>query len=175
MAGKVKYPIVDGKKRCSQCREEKTIDSFSAQKRGGNGLNSKCKKCVKENQDKWRADHPDYDKNANIRLKPLRTRRYLWDRYKLTTEQYEKILAYQGNRCAICWTEFPHKNGTRWNVDHDHSCCPGQITCGECVRGLLCHNCNILIAHAKDSPEILKGAIKYLQKSTLVDSDRMIS
>lgn len=27
-------------------------------------------------------------------------------------------------------------------VDHDHACCPGDRSCGKCVRGALCANCN---------------------------------
>jgi hypothetical protein len=59
------------------------------------------------------------------------------------------MLAAQGGLCAICQraetklqpqTGLPH----RLAVDHDHTCCPGQLTsCGRCVRGLLCASCNL--------------------------------
>lgn len=29
-------------------------------------------------------------------------------------------------------------------VDHDHDCCPGGWSCGRCVRGLICSECNVL-------------------------------
>ena len=57
-----------------------------------------------------------------------------WYLYKLTPERYD-AMAEQG--CRVCGS----KDDLR--VDHDHSCCPGQKTCGQCVRGLLCHPHNI--------------------------------
>lgn len=47
-------------------------------------------------------------------------------------------------------------------VDHDHGCCPGQKSCGNCIRGLLCDNCNIGLGHFKDSVESLQLAIEYI-------------
>jgi hypothetical protein len=49
-------------------------------------------------------------------------------------------------------------------VDHDHTCCSGEITCGKCVRGLLCVRCNTVLGLLRDDPEILRAAIAYLEK-----------
>lgn len=40
-----------------------------------------------------------------------------------------------------------------------------QIRITNKVRGLLCHNCNVSLGHFKDSTDILKNAIYYLEKN----------
>lgn len=51
-------------------------------------------------------------------------------------------------------------------VDHDHGCCPADAhSCGSCVRGLICFNCNSAIGHLKDSPEAARSAATYLEKA----------
>ena len=65
----------------------------------------------------------------------------------------------QGGVCKICGNPPKDKLGGSKEpmlvVDHDHS--TGQI------RGLLCNNCNVAIAHAKDNPSILVAMANYLQ------------
>jgi hypothetical protein len=67
--------------------------------------------------------------------------------------------------CSICqrFMDIIH-------VDHDHSCCPGAMTCGNCVRGLLCPRCNFGIGYFKDDLELLESAVSYLKsaKSELI-------
>ena len=84
--------------------------------------------------------------------------RSLFYKYKLTVEQYDAMLANQGGACAICLEDRP------LNVDHDHSCCPGERSCGKCVRGLLCRRCNYtILGAAKDDPELLRRASDYVR------------
>jgi hypothetical protein len=68
------------------------------------------------------------------------------------------MLVRQGGGCAICRRD----NGKRLlAVDHDHACCPGERTCGKCVRGLLCDGCNHGLGKFRDDPELLRRAAEY--------------
>jgi hypothetical protein len=82
--------------------------------------------------------------------------------YKLSSVQYTELMTSQKGKCAICKIEFTER--IKPHVDHNHSCCPTQKTCGKCIRGLLCTKCNTMLGHANDSPELLKTAIRYLKR-----------
>lgn len=75
-------------------------------------------------------------------------------RFRLSKEEYEQLVKNHENKCAICGA--PPK-GKRLNIDHDHK--TGR------VRGLLCHDCNVLLGHAKDSTEVLERASEYLKRN----------
>lgn len=78
----------------------------------------------------------------------------LRDVYGMTVADYDAILAAQDYACAICGMRPRTK---RLHVDHDHKTMM--------VRGLLCSNCNSgVLASAKDSPEILRAAARYLEQ-----------
>lgn len=75
---------------------------------------------------------------------------------------YEDLFALQGGSCGICG-KTEEENGQRLCVDHDHSCCPTKRkSCGKCVRGLLCSNCNTGLGYFNDNKDRLQSAIKYL-------------
>jgi hypothetical protein len=68
--------------------------------------------------------------------------------YKMTAEGYERLLLRQGGHCALCSTKCTTGHSgkkIRLHVDHDHSCCSGNKSCGKCIRGLLCGGCNALV------------------------------
>ena len=80
--------------------------------------------------------------------------------YGITPEEYARLLAAQGMRCAICRRATGATK--RLATDHDHNCCPGPTSCGRCVRGIVCGPCNSMLAHARDDPEMFRRAIRYL-------------
>jgi hypothetical protein len=81
--------------------------------------------------------------------------------YSLTPEEYRKLYEAQGRRCAICRRATGATK--RLAVDHDHTCCPGPVSCGGCVRGLLCGPCNSMLSHARDSVDLFHRAAQYLR------------
>lgn len=86
---------------------------------------------------------------------------HLWTNFRIRESDYEQILIDQNFRCAICGI---HQSETKkaFAVDHDHSCCNSKRTCGKCIRGLLCFECNIGLGKFKDSPVLLTNALAYL-------------
>lgn len=80
-------------------------------------------------------------------------------RHHLTDSEYLALLGSQNGKCAICYRQLatPH-------IDHDHTCCSGQVSCGQCVRGVLCPNCNKGVGSFKDSAENLVSAAIYVSE-----------
>lgn len=78
-------------------------------------------------------------------------------RYGITSEQYEAAVL---RGCAICG-----RTDRKLHVDHDHSCCPARKsrTCGRCIRGLICGQCNRAIGGFDDDIDVIKNAVKYLE------------
>jgi len=72
--------------------------------------------------------------------------------YGLTADDYQAMVAQQGERCAICGT----KPKNTLSVDHSHA--HGH------VRGLLCTGCNRGLGYFSDDPAIIERAITYLRK-----------
>ena len=98
---------------------------------------------------------------------PCRQSQLRWrlsKKYGLPAGKYEEMLIEQAGRCAICLGPM---TGTREPaVDHDHACCPGQRSCGRCVRGLLCRRCNSILGYARDDSNVLHAALAYLSESS---------
>lgn len=76
-------------------------------------------------------------------------------KYGLSPYQYLQRI---NKGCDICGEYF------RMSIDHDHTCCPRAGSCGKCVRGALCGNCNNMLGHGK-TPEILIAGARYLEDS----------
>lgn len=75
--------------------------------------------------------------------------------YDLTPEQYEKMLADQDRRCAICGATEAGGRRRHLCVDHDHAT--------NKIRGLLCVMCNLGLGKFRDDPTLLRQAALYLE------------
>lgn len=92
-----------------------------------------------ERSKRWRQRHPDW---ARAVVRKSRT--------GVDRQTYETFTLIQGGLCGICGEpmgEFP-------NADHDHQ--TGR------ARGLLCQLCNRGLGHFRDSPVLLRSAIRWL-------------
>jgi hypothetical protein len=90
---------------------------------------------------------------------------YNLSRFSLCLEDFVRMLESQGGICAICGGV--NANGKALCVDHDHACCPGDGSCGRCVRGLLCGNCNHALGHMRDDPARLRAAATYIEAARI--------
>jgi len=81
--------------------------------------------------------------------------RHVIKTYDIEPGFYNRLLAYQGGVCAICKKARGVRK--RLGVDHDHKKETNN------VRGLLCLNCNQVIARFRDDVELFRSAIAYLQ------------
>lgn len=87
-------------------------------------------------------------------------------KYGLTEDSFSALIAAQGGVCAICREVPTAGQGDGWHIDHDHACCPGQRSCGACVRGALCLDCNIGIARFRDNWVVMALGSEYLRNWT---------
>lgn len=82
-------------------------------------------------------------------------------KFGLSQEKYDQMLEAQNGVCFLC--EGVNENGRALAVDHDHSCCPGLKSCGNCVRWLLCSSCNFGLGNFNDDPKLLRKAAEALE------------
>ena len=122
----------------------------------------KCAKCdlpvLRGTGQKYCADHKltrDGDSQGPMAQRALK--------YNIRIQDLEKMHEEQDDRCAICGRSEVI-DGRSLVVDHDHRCCAGQKSCGECIRALLCSSCNRALGFFGDSPELLRKAAEYLER-----------
>ena len=142
-----KLPNMEIVKKCSDCKLEKSLNNFAkATGRHSHGKHNICKPCVTIRTKNWAKENPE--KNS-IRARKCSLKK----KYNMSLEEYDELLKSQNRICKIC-KGSKNRNDKFLCVDHDHA--TGKI------RGLLCHDCNLLIGIAKENKSILENAIEYL-------------
>lgn len=77
--------------------------------------------------------------------------------YGLTLERTTELLAAG---CAVCGSR------DELHIDHDHRCCPGGSSprsCGQCVRGVLCHGCNTALGLLGEDPARIEALLAHVR------------
>lgn len=128
------------RKQCVHCEQWKPESEFSTRRASTDGLNYYCQECA-------------YSKHL---------RRV----YKLEPATFKRLFQLQGGVCRICSQALVLGSG-KTVVDHDHSCCPGKVTCGGCIRGILCSRCNTGIGFFSDNASSLRSAMQYLEEGVI--------
>jgi hypothetical protein len=170
-------------RNCSKCKLYLPHDRFS--KGTNQGYSSYCKECahlyyrgryqnkkkimkVTETHkqcrvceelllfDEYSGKRNPYCKKCHAYLGHVRNVR----KYGIEPEDYIIMLKEQEYKCKICKT----KTTKRLCIDHDHSCCTDNNSCGKCIRGLICFDCNVALGMIKDNINTLQSMIEYLYK-----------
>src|SRR5258706_1567804 len=130
----------------------------------------------------WELEHPDqlrkttreYERKLR-QLSPERqstqARRFtMLKRHGMRPEDWATMWAAQGGRCYLGDEKMQPDEA---HVDHDHRCCPKDVTCARCRRGLAHRECNWLIGLAADDPGKLHTIARNLEIVLPIVTERL--
>lgn len=145
-------------KVCNKCHLELPLSSFTITNKAKGWLLGSCMPCAAARVRAYYAANADYRARAKAnsikqaKANPKKTA--IWQRkvmlkskYGLTPDQFDRLLAAQSGKCALCGAaehgrrpkDVPQDGSRKWLLDSwpvDHCHKDGR------VRGLLCHPCN---------------------------------
>jgi hypothetical protein len=151
--------------KCVTCGEPKTPgDKTHSQCQTCRGASKICVTCnvnptYQARRECWTCISADGEVAARLRERV----------YSLPPGWYEQKLAEQRGVCEISGqpeTSVNKRTGRTYPlaVDHDRSCCPGNKSCGKCLRGLIRRNLNVALGMFGDDPDLLRAAADYIEQ-----------
>lgn len=159
----------DVERLCTLCQKIKPVSQFAVSRKltkiagiATLRFRGECKDCQRLRNQAWRLANVEayrarYREARRKRTPEQKLKWLLKQEYGLTLEDYQRMMAAQDGRCAICReTPAPQKYKTGFHVDHCHT--TGRI------RGLLCHNCNVSIGHLKEDLVRIRALLAYLER-----------
>jgi hypothetical protein len=162
-------------KRCNACGALKPLEHYYRALGTRDGRRGDCIDCTKAAKRErharnaeayrararqWAAENPErraaYQREYRTRPEVKRRARDAYYRrtHGISADDFDRMLAEQNGRCAICG-RVPEREAAM-HVDHDHL--DGH------VRGLLCIDCNQGIGKLREDPSILLRAVVYLRQ-----------
>jgi hypothetical protein len=104
-----------------------------------------------------------------------RVLKYTLYNHRMTMEQYMALRLAQLDRCGACREPLRFGEPRAVTVDHDPRCCQYDglgtkrtkgmpVSCGKCVRALLCGPCNRAVGFLERYPQRLHMWIEYVRR-----------
>lgn len=140
-------------KTCVKCGVEKALELFCKGAKYKDGRRGTCKQCHTAYMDSYYKSNPD---KYLEKVKTNSKYKANWKRHKLSEEKYLELVGLYKGKCHGC----QEREAT--NIDHDHSCCNTRFSCGNCVRGVLCNQCNTALGLLGDSVEKVTNLLSYI-------------
>jgi len=105
----------------------------------------------------------------------VRVLKYTLYNHRMTMEQYTALRLAQADRCGACKEPLRFGETRAVTVDHDPRCCQYEtlssgrkkgspISCGKCVRALLCSPCNRAVGFFERYPQRIHMWIDYIRR-----------
>jgi hypothetical protein len=82
-----------------------------------------------------------------------------------SADLWEQLFRQQEGCCRYCREPLDLGTKRAIHIDHDHNCCRGVRSCGDCVRGLVCEKCNKGIGYFGDDPERMRRVAAELESA----------
>ena len=157
-------------KQCSRCKNNLNISDFY-QRTGAKSHHSACKVCERvmakdwyeRNKKKaaakvreWREQNIDVVKKYRADNRQKHYRQEVVRKYGVDVTWFDDQLQLQNNACLCCKILF--KWGDKQTTPHVDHCHISQT-----VRGILCNRCNTVLGLCKDSKELFKNLLGYLE------------
>lgn len=166
-------------KKCSKCKEMLDYSKFYKNKNIADGLTVACKNCT-YGKAKFNIVYLKVDNKTcnDCNVEKLASEFYvnkmskdgltsycsqcsvirsISSRHRISKEKYHELLSQGCDSCG---------SFDKLCIDHDHTCCPGQMTCGKCFRGVLCNECNTAEGFLKTSKKAAM-LLQYMIKNGL--------
>jgi hypothetical protein len=104
---------------------------------------------------KTRNEYSRRYRQTHLESNRLVNRNWSVKKHQITLDEFEWLKKEQNNKCALCGKGLVFgqcgQGNYGYTVDHDHNCrnqrkhFSEKKGCVECIRGLLCHNCNTFV------------------------------
>lgn len=144
---------------CKKCEKHKVLSSFKKDRYCTRGYRNICKQCIARRQREYWKNNPEQYEKHKERVKKNDSKKRAHSRHKISKEDYKSLLdKYRG----LCWSCKDREGSC---IDHDHRCCSGKFSCGQCVRGILCNQCNTALGLLGDSPSVVEKLLAYSSKA----------